>query len=274
MTRMIVDVHTHAFPPSLIARREALVRTDAQFAELYGDPATRMATADELLASMEEAAVDVSVVAGFWWRDPAVAEEHTAYLLEAAAASAGRLLPFVPAPARNAAASLVARGARGVGEVRPANRLTPELALEHDAAAAGLPLLLHSSEEPGHAYPGKAGGYSIGMLWRVLTQTDARVIAAHWGAGFPFYALMPEVQTHLIADRMLFDTAATRFLYDPAIFETVFALVGERAVAWGSDFPLRPQDADRRLLEQAVTDAEARAAVLGGNAARFLGLAE
>lgn len=272
MTRMIVDVHTHAFPPALIARRAALARTDEQFAALYADPAARMATADELLASMDEAGVDVSVVAGFWWRDPALAEEHTAYLLDVAAAAGGRLLPFVPAPARNASAALVARGARGIGEVRPANRLTPELALERDAATAGLPLLLHASEEAGHAYPGKTGGYSIGMLWRVLAQTDARIIAAHWGGGFPFYALMPEVQTQLAADRVLFDTAATRFLYDPAIFETVFALVGERAVAWGSDFPLRPQDADRRLLEQAVTDEETRAGVLGGNAARFLGL--
>ena len=41
---------------------------------------------------------------------------------------------------------------------------------------------------------------------------------------------------------------------------------------WGSDFPLREQAADRAAVEAAVGDQAQRAAVLGGNAARFLGL--
>ena len=98
------------------------------------------------------------------------------------------------------------------------------------------------------------------------------MIAAHWGGGFPFYALMPEVRDLLESGRLVFDTAASPLLYDPRVFEAAQGLLGEGLVLWGSDFPLREQAADRAAVEAAVRDEAQRAAVLGGNAARFLGL--
>ena len=38
------------------------------------------------------------------------------------------------------------------------------------------------------------------------------IIAAHWGGGLPFYALMPEVRDAL--QNVWFDTAAGHLLYD------------------------------------------------------------
>ena len=49
-------------------------------------------------------------------------------------------------------------------------------------------------------------------------------------------------------------------------------MAGTDAVLWGSDFPLRTQARDRAAVEAALPDEAARAAVLGGNAARFLGI--
>ncbi|HJM74381.1 MAG TPA: amidohydrolase family protein [Dehalococcoidia bacterium] len=282
---MIVDVHSHVFPPAMIERRDRLVRSDPAFGELYGDPAARMASAEDLIASMDAAGVDRSVVAGFWWREGALAEEHASYLLEAAAGD-GRLIPFVPADlgapdARERLAALAERGARGLGEVRPDNQPSGEEGTDATALLAyatgelGLALLVHCSEQPGHQYSGKDGGYTPGALWELIeacSAPNARVIAAHWGGGFPFYALMPEVRTALAQGRVAFDSAASPLLYEPDVFERVANLVGGDLTLWGSDFPLRKQASDRAAVEAAVGDAAHRAAVLGGNSARFLGL--
>jgi predicted TIM-barrel fold metal-dependent hydrolase len=277
---MIVDVHTHIFPPRMIADRARLAAADAAFGVLYGSPRARMATAEDLLASMAAAGVDRSVACGFWWRSAEHAAEHSAYLMEAAVRSRGRIVPFVPVAGGDGPASveqLVLAGARGLGEVRTPDD-APELASDLDAllgaaVAAHLPLLAHCSEEVGHAYPGKGGGLTPGALWRFMSaHRQARVIAAHWGGGFPFYALMPEVRELLAEGRLVFDTAASPLLYDPGVFSAAQALLGGGLVLWGSDFPLRDQAQDRAAVDAAVPDEAQRAAVLGGNAARFLGL--
>ena len=295
MPRMIVDVHTHVFPPAFVADRARLAEDDPGFAALYADPRARMAGADELLAAMDAAGIDRAVAAGFAWRSPERCAAHASDLLDAAAASGGRLLPFLPVPtaflldadrapseARDWLAPLIERGAAGLGEIRlGGGPAAPSLEQQAEAAArlaaivAGhdLPLLVHASEDVGHAYPGKAGGFTPGGLWRLLEAHPVRVIAAHWGAGLPFSALMPELRSLLDEGRLVFDSAASPLLYDPAVFERVAALAGPEHVLWGSDFPLRDIATDRAAAEAALPDPELRAAVLGGNAARFLGLA-
>ena len=280
---MIVDVHSHVFPPPLIARREELARADAGFAALYGDGRARMASAPELLASLDGAGVDRAVAAGFWWRDAGHAEEHAEYLLAAAEGDA-RLLPFVPIAfadggARERARDYAAAGARGLGEVRPGERDEDEAAawLAEVTEGLELPLLVHASEPAGHDYGGKGGGFTPGGLWRLLERGQAgggrlRVIAAHWGGGFPFFALMPEVRALLAEGRLAFDSAAGALLYEPRVFEAVAELAGPELVMWGSDYPLRAQDRDLAEARAAVADPALREALLGGNAARFLGL--
>ena len=280
---MIVDVHTHIFPPRMLEQREQLAAADPGFAELYGDPRAKMATAQDLLASMDAAGVDVSVAAGFWWRSAELAQDHATYLMESAAASDGRILPFVPVDlaadgAKERIRAAADAGARGLGEVRPGNQgldiaAANEL-LGWASEELALPLLLHSSEDVGHRYAGKAGGYTPGALWRLLVScsSHARVIAAHWGGGFPFYALMPEVRVLLDDGRVVFDTAASPLLYEPAVFERVLELAGEERVLWGSDFPLRGQAQDRAAVEAALPEASHREAVLGANAALLLNL--
>ncbi len=257
---LVVDIHTHIFPPHFIEDRARLSGSDAAFGEMYGSARAQMATAEDLIASMDAAGVDVAVAAGFWWRDRARRGEHAAYLLASALRYPDRIVPFVPQSAGDALP-----GAAGRGEVRVADPAS----LDVD----DLPILVHCSEEVGHAYPGKPGGLTPGALWRLLdAQPGARVIAAHWGGGFPFYALMPEVRTVIEAGRLVFDTAASSLLYAPEAVRRGLDLAGAGAVCWGSDFPLRDQAADRALIEAALPDPAERAAVLGGNAVRFLDL--
>ncbi len=255
---MIVDIHTHIFPPKFVEERDRLASHDPRFGAMYGTRKALMATAEDLRESMRTAGVDVSVVCGFWWSDPELAAEHAQYLGDVAAQSDGSMIAFAPTfdrPARCA----------GIGEVR----LSDEAAFSETDA----PMLVHCSEEVGHLYPGKSGGLSPGALWRLLqAQPAARVVAAHWGGGFPFFALMPEVARLLEEDRLLVDTAATAYLYRPEVFDRAIDLLGPRYIAWGSDYPLRSQAVDLGQTRDALHTDGARNAILGGNAARFLGL--
>ena len=274
---MIVDVHTHIFPPRMIEDRARLAAADAGFAALYAQPKAKMATAAELLASMDAAGVDVAVACGFWWARGEHAAEHRAYLLDAATQAGGRILPFVPIASDEPPSALnaaVEAGARGLGELRAGATLDEATTdLVRRAGVCGLAVLAHCSEEVGHTYPGKAGGLTPGGLWTLAQAApETTLIAAHWGGGFPFYGAMPEVRAHLEGGRVVFDTAAMPLLYEPRLFAAARALVGGGLVLWGSDFPLRDQRGDRAGIEAALTDAAERAAVLGGNAARLLGL--
>ncbi|HXH22927.1 MAG TPA: amidohydrolase family protein [Dehalococcoidia bacterium] len=272
---MIVDFHTHIFPPEMIASREALAARDVTFAEMYRDRRARMATAQDLLRSMDAAGIDVSVALGFAWSDMEDCRRHNDYLLEEAARSRGRILAFcclapeadgptVAAEVRRVAAG----GARGLGELRSTCGLrSPEGA---DAlGSTGLVPLFHVSEPVGHHYPGKSG-VPLDAMVEAASSLPAPLVAAHWGGGLPFFTLMPEVRVAL--EGAYFDTAASRFLYAADVYRRVIDLVGADRVLFGSDFPLVAQEAARREAESAGLPASGLALVLGGNAARLLGL--
>jgi predicted TIM-barrel fold metal-dependent hydrolase len=296
---MIIDIHTHAFPPPLRDRRDELARGEPAFAELYGDRRAQMATADEVLASMDAAGVDRAVICNFAWRDDALIDETNEYLINAGLKSAGRLIPFVSLALAGAGAhggpdveeavgarkddaraiirQMAGAGARGIGELRPehsgydlANSDEADL-LAWAAAAFDLAVLVHVSEPVGHHYPGKQGGATLAAVERFAAASPAvTVIAAHWGGGLPFYALMPEVRDAL--DNVYFDTAAEHLLYDAGIYRAAIDLVGAEKILWGSDFPLVAHEkALARTRGAGLSDGEL-AAVLGGNAARVLRL--
>ncbi|HWO72626.1 MAG TPA: amidohydrolase family protein [Dehalococcoidia bacterium] len=295
---MIVDVHTHVFPPKVISERDLYVRSDATFAELYGNPEAKLASADDLLRSMDEAGIDVSVALGFAWKDPVTCRLHNDYLLEAAERSDGRLIAFPSLPLGAAHASgaadfrlieeearrCAAAGARGFGELRPENLgFDPALPAEPgDAVCQGdrlaalaadldVALLFHVSEPVGHAYSGKQG-FGLGDFYDFASRHPAvRVIGAHWAGGLPFYARMPEVKA-LFSAGLRVDTAASSLLYDATVYAEVTRLVGPEAVLFGSDYPLLSQKRSLRRLEESGLAPEAKRLVLGDSATAFLKL--
>jgi predicted TIM-barrel fold metal-dependent hydrolase len=280
---MIVDFHTHIYPRSLREQRESYVARDRTFGELFTDPRAKMATAEELVAAMDEDGVDRSVVMGIGWTDQGVAREANDYLVDAVRRFPDRLTGFVgvnPAWGGEASALEAERcaraGLRGIGELHPTSQgydlgsesiMSPlmEVVREH-----GLIVTTHSSEPVGHTYRGK-GDTRPEMLWRFITQyPDITLVCAHWGGGLPFYALMPEVAEAL--GNVYFDTAASPFLYDARVFDVVAGLVGPEKILLGSDYPLlRASRLTRQVHESDLSDAD-RSAILGGNAARLLGL--
>lgn len=271
---MLFDAHTHIFHADQRARRTAIAAADPQFAEMYADEAAAMATADDLLASMDAAGVDRALAAGFAFASPDELALQAEAIFAAAASHPGRVVPL-PAldPADSGwlpmAESLLARGARGFGELRPHGQgwdpLGPAAhALCDFVAAHGLVLLWHVSEPVGHAYPGKEGGISPVALCRLAeAHPDTSMVAAHLGGGLSFYLQMPEVRAAL--GNVYFDTAAASLLYDEGSVARLVALAGPRRVMFGSDYPLLSPGRQVRRIEAALAPGDAQA-VLGGTA--------
>ncbi len=277
---MIVDFHTHIFPPDVRERREEYVRADPTFAEMYGDPKAKMATAEDLLAAMNECGVGASVALGFAWEDPHHCTAHNDYLLEAAARSGGRIIPFctvnMAGPrAEEEIESCASAGARGLGELRPGNQgweLTGEAGGRLAAAAAqlGLVLSFHVSEPVGHNYPGKSGGDLAAFYRFAAEHPEATAVGAHLAGGLPFYHAMPEVRT--VLGRIFVDTAAQPLLYDTSVFGALIATGSGQRVLMGSDFPLISPARQIEEISAGVPDPAIRQQILGGNAQRLLGL--
>ena len=86
---MIIDFHTHIFPPEMHERREHYAQRDRTFGALYADPRARIASAEDLIATMDEDGVDVSVAMGIGWSDYGAAREANDYIIEGDKSLAG-----------------------------------------------------------------------------------------------------------------------------------------------------------------------------------------
>ncbi|MFN8663327.1 MAG: amidohydrolase family protein [Thermomicrobiales bacterium] len=257
----VIDAHTHVFPPAWIADRSGHVARDRWFGELYEAPTARMVDARELLATMDEAGVLQAVMCGWPWRDPVHCREHNDYLAEASRESGGRLAWLgIANPAGQGAAAEVERclalGASGIGEL---NADAQGFSLEDSSSfsdvatvlqQADRPVMVHASEPLGHRYPGKGLATPERLLAFVAAQPGLPIVFAHWGGGLPFYELMPEVAA--MTANVWYDTAASTYLYRPAVFRAVLDVVGATRVLWGSDHPVLGMG---RFLRRTLRDA-------------------
>jgi predicted TIM-barrel fold metal-dependent hydrolase len=279
---MIIDFHTHVFPPQIKKNRKKYIELDPCFAILYSEPKAKIATADELIASMDKAGVDVSVITNIGWTTHELCVETNDYIMESVARYPERLIGFgavQPQSPEGAVAEIercAKAGLKGIGEMRPDIQLldlTDEMIMAPFVQALKkhkLVLLTHASEPVGHDYAGK-GIITPDLLYPFITSfPDLTIVCAHWGGGLPFYALMPEVKKAMA--NVFFDTAASPFLYTPEIYNQVIQLVGADKILFGSDYPLLEQS---RLIEEIKAlklPQETEDLILSGNARRLLGI--
>lgn len=247
----MVDVHTHLFPDWVQQNRGDYVKRDDVFRDIYGDERARMVTAEEMIQSMDEQAVAISVVFGFPWTDQGLNREHNDYVLEAARRYSDRLIPFAClnplAPgAKEEVERCVTNGARGVGEIAFYDRAIDEEVIENlkpimnALKEANLPFLIHTNEPVGHIYPGKSMKNITEIELLVRNFPENTIILAHWGGGILFYELMKELKA--LFRHVYYDTAASPFLYQQEIFKIAGQVIGFERILMGSDYPLiRPQ---------------------------------
>ncbi|HEU4759114.1 MAG TPA: RNA 2',3'-cyclic phosphodiesterase, partial [Dehalococcoidia bacterium] len=279
MPAMIIDFHTHIFPPDVRGQRDEYLRRDPTFAEMYVSPKAKIATAEDLLRSMDEARVEVSVALGFAWREHDMCVRHNDYLLESAAESGGRIVPFctvnmTAAGGESEIERCAQAGARGLGELRPESQGwdlngEPGERLAALAERLGLILLFHVTEPAGHDYPGKEGLRLESFRRFCLKGPGVPIVGAHLAGGLPFHAATPEASQGLA--RVYLDTAAQPLLYDRGVYGQVVAVAGTERLLLGSDYPLIEQKRQIEEVRAGIADEESLRLVLGGNAARLLG---
>ena len=277
---MIIDFHTHIFPPWLKERRDEYIKADPCFSLLYSQPEARMATAEELLASMDEDGVDLSVVLNIGWVSHELCVKTNDYILGSVSRYPTRLVGFcaIQPGAGDAAIAELERcaeaGAKGIGELRSDVQgfdLTDKAKMKPLVDAAlkhNLIFLTHSSEPVGHEYPGKGGINPDALYSFIAAFPNLTLVCAHWGGGLPFYALMPEVDKALA--NVFFDTAATIFLYKPQIFEQMGRIIGSDKILFGTDYPLMHQSRVLDQIQSAQLPEEDKARILGANAQKLL----
>jgi predicted TIM-barrel fold metal-dependent hydrolase len=279
---VIIDFHTHVFPPELIGARSSLCDAEPAFASLYRSPEARLVAADDLLRVMDEDGVQKSVIFGFPWESPDLYRRQNDYIMEAVERYKGRFIGFCAfSPLSSNGASEVERclrqGLSGVGELAVyQSGLTDEVSAglkEVMSVCASLeaPLLLHANEPVGHEYAGKAP-MTLGQIYRFIKAYPLnRIVLAHWGGGLFFYTLMKK-EVREVLKNVWFDTAASPYLYDPRIYKVASELVPDK-VLFGSDYPLiRPGRYLKEIIDSGLTG-EAFQRFVGGNAASCLRLA-
>lgn len=269
----LVDAHVHVFPPEMIKHRERYLERDARFGALYRSPEAPMATADQVVASMDETGVGVCVVVGFAFADQGLCRMVNDYVLEAVAAHRGRLvgLACVAPDAPGAVVELercLGAGLRGCGELAPEVNSPGLDAVAHCLHERGSTLLVHSNEPLGHRYPGK-GCYTPEACFALAqAHPGLSIVFAHMGGGLFLYELMPEVRTAL-AD-VYYDTAAVPYLYGPEIYEVAVACTGPGKLLFATDYPLL--GAARYMEGFGRLEPVARAAVGSDNAQKVFKL--
>lgn len=272
-----IDSHVHLFPPEFVSRRDDLIARDAWFGEAFASPKAKMIGEYELLASMDRAGFARSILVGWPWYDMGLCRAHNDYL-----ADVGRRYPevvswlgIVNLAATDAPGEIercVHAGAVGIGEANAdgqrfdwADPVDIAYSLQ-TVQSLDVPVMIHTSEPLGHVYPGKGSATPDRLVTTLEAFPDVRFVMAHWGGGLPFYELMPEIRS--LTRNVVYDSAASTYLYDFTIFPLMERLVGPDRILFGSDYPVLAQRRFMtRVLESGISE-EALPQVLAGNAER------
>jgi predicted TIM-barrel fold metal-dependent hydrolase len=279
---MKIDFHTHLFPTEIRSQKNLFFEGEPVFELLYGSPKAKMAGADDIIRAMDEAGIDMSVVCGFPWKNPGTVQSNNDYILEAIARYPQRLVGFCCVNLENETTvreveRCLDAGMAGVGELAfydgeidddAIDRLAPvmDLCRERDR-----PLMIHTNEPVGHQYPGKTPN-TLAQLYRLpKTFPDNKIVLAHWGGGLFFYTLLKR-EVAAVLKNVYVDTAASPFLYDPAVYRLAAEILGPEKILFGSDYPLLTAGRYFDEMEQAGLSRADRDAICGLNAARLLGM--
>jgi len=274
---MIIDVHTHIFPKAVCDFREDYFDGEDAFRLLYDSPKSRLIGADSLIESMNLHGVDRSVAFGFPWKNPEFYKKNNDYVIASVQKYPGRLIGLccVDVFSEGAVAEVercLDAGLSGVGELAFYESGIESDALEMLAPIMdlcrekGVPVMIHTNEPVGHAYPGKTPNTLAQIYALAKMFPDNKIILAHWGGGIFFYTLLKKEVADVLKN-IYFDTAASPFLYSPEIYPAAIRMAGAEKILMGTDYPLLPPDRYFREMDAAGISPLDREKLCGLNAA-------
>lgn len=279
---MIIDFHVHTFPADIRDHRDRFFDDEPEFKLLYESPKSKLVSAEDIVATMDEQGVDLSVVFGFPWRTPETCRLNNDYVIDAVSRYPDRLrgmccVDSLDPDAADEVQRCLDAGLSGVGELAFYGcGIDGECQLSLDPIMAmcrerDVPVLLHTNEEVGHLYPGKTPNTMIQIYETVSRFPDNTIVLAHWGGGIFFYNLLKKAVKETLKN-VWYDTAASPFLYESRIYSYARDLVGIDKVLLGTDYPLlKPARYFKEMREGGLTREEMDA-VCGQNAAALLKL--
>ena len=291
---MTIDAHVHLYPRDVDL--EPAGWAAAQGERHWGVLCTRkrrdgrcvqtLPTIDELLLAMDAAGVARAVLLGWYWEKPETCAWQNRFYAECVRRHPDRLSAFAtlhPGAGRDATLGELRRarddGLIGVGELSPHSQVFPvdDPVFAEVLALAGelrMPVNLHVTDPASRPYVGRIETPLRDFVRLARANPRTTFILAHWGGMLP---LVDPAANAAALPNVFFDTAASPLLYDAGVWSRALPGIGADRVLFGSDFPLNlyPKLEELPGLVRLVAEARAGGAdvgVLGGNAARVLGL--
>ncbi|MDR2485968.1 MAG: amidohydrolase family protein [Treponema sp.] len=274
-----IDFHIHVTPPEISKRVARYAEGEPYFAMIAAAPKNKFAAAEEVVRELDAAGFDRAVIFGFSFRDMGLCRMVNDYVIAKAREYPGRLIGYMSVvPNHREMEQEIDRcycaGLRGIGELFPAGQDFHIEDVADTRLFAGvcterrLPVLVHANEPIGHYYPGKTDT-TLRQLERFIEHHPGlTIILAHWGGGFLFYELMPELRKK--CRNLYYDNAASVFLYDERIYTAACALGLQDKILFGSDFPLLSPSRYIEGIEKSGISEETKTLLLGRNGEKLL----
>ena len=268
---MIIDFHTHIFPPAIAPHTIEVLRAGAMRCSGVDIQPYTDATADGLRASMKRDGVDLSVVMPIATK-PSQTESINRYAKEVSCGgllSFGSLHPMCDDP-EGILERLAEQGFLGI-------KLHPEfqdffidspasLRILKCAERLGLLVLLHTGADVGIPPPVHCPPERLRGVLDHISGTN--VIAAHLGGFWQW----DEVQKHLIGTPYFMDTAVVAEFLEAETAKAIILAHGVDRVLMGSDSPWGGQKKAVDYIRGMGFSPQDEAKILGGNARRLLRL--
>jgi len=276
---MKLDFHVHATPPEIIRNWKKYAKKDKYFSLLSKNPHNKYASAEDIIAAIEESGFDRAVIFGFAFKDQGLCRLVNDYVIEKVKEYPARLTGFISVSPNGKGAEkeidrCYAAGLKGIGELYPDGQDFNIGSKKETRAVTGaciernIPLILHVNEPVGHGYIGKNDIPLKKIEKFVNNHQNLKIILAHFGGGIFFYETMKEIKEKF--HNVYYDTAAAPFLYDSRIYGAAKALGLCEKILFGSDFPLLPPSRYLPALEKSGLSSEEKQFIVGANAEKLL----
>ena len=281
---MLIDMHTHIVPDAIRNNLEEYCKRDPLIGSVYwkifGQKKGKMIGVEELIASMDEAGIDKSGICNYPWSNHEICVEGNDYVLESIARYPQRLFGYcsVQQTSGEAAVSEIERcisnGMVGVGELALVIQAQDiegneflQLVME-TVKRLGVCVMIHCDEPVGHQYLAK-GDTTPRTIYKLIKQyPEVTFILAHWGGGFFFYELMPDVKKE--AKNVYYDTSNSPFVYSPTIYRVAVDIVGPKKILFGTDYPLLNPKKQLKEIEDSGISRNDMHDILSGNINKIL----
>ena len=264
---MIIDFHTHAFPDTLAPKALHVLTTSID--NIY--PPVHDGTVSGTLRNMDNCGVDLSVVLPVVTRQEQFvrSNEWIAAIESPRLVAFGGIYPHTDDYKRDIdfVVSLGLRGLKFHAEYQEFVLDEPKMLKIYDyALGKGLILLHHAGFDPAYPPPFRSTPQQFARVVQLMR--GGVIIAAHFGG----HDQWDEVLEHLAGEDIYLDTSMGFEYFTREQFLSITEKHGADRILFGSDAPWSDaKDEIARLNAMPLSD-EDKAAILGGNGRRLLGV--